>query len=206
VTQTTGDVAGLVLAAGAGSRFGRPKALIEVGREVLVDRAVRTLRDGGCAPVIVVLGAGADEVRRTARLDGVVVDNADWKTGMASSLRCGLTALADTQAGAAVIALVDQPGMSAEAVERLIERWRGGAVAVVASYHGKQRHPVLLDARVWEALAASATGDVGARTWLRAHPDDVVHVACDDVADAGDIDVPADLERFLQTHAVEDSA
>ena len=187
--------AGVVLAAGAGTRFGGPKALARLGDELLVDRAARTLREGGCAPVVVVLGAASDEVRRTARLEGVeAVDNAAWATGMGSSLRCGLDAVARLHAPAAIVALVDQPGITPAVVGRLAERWRAGADAVVASYAGEPRNPVLLDAGVWPEVADRATGDVGARAWLRANPDRVVAVPCDDIADADDIDTPTDLQ------------
>src|SRR5687768_645098 len=101
--------AGLLLAAGAGRRLGGPKALLEVGGERLVDRGVRTLRDGGCAPVLVVTGAAPVEV-----IGAVVVPNPDWRDGMGASLRAGLAAL-PPGCPAVVVALVDQPGVTAAA-------------------------------------------------------------------------------------------
>lgn len=197
--------AGLVLAAGGGSRFGRPKALVEINGKTLVDRALDTLRVGGCDPVVVVIGARAEDVRALSSLDdAVVVENDAWASGMASSLHRGFEALTRVGAPAALIALVDQPGVTAEAVRRLIARWSDGAIAVVASYDGKPRNPVVLDATVWPDVLASATGDMGARAWLRAHPDDVVHVPCDDVAHELDLDVPADLDRYLTTTDAKD--
>lgn len=87
-------VAGLVLAAGAGRRYGMPKALVPYGGSLLVERAYRLAAEV-CDPVVVVVGAAADEVRSAADLgDAAVVLNPDWDTGMASSLRTGLTALA----------------------------------------------------------------------------------------------------------------
>src|ERR687886_757341 len=88
-----GTVAGLVLAAGGGGRYGLPKALVENEGSLLVERAVRTAR-AVCDPVLVVLGARAVDVWRTADLDGAtVLANRDWETGMASSLRTGLDGL-----------------------------------------------------------------------------------------------------------------
>jgi nicotine blue oxidoreductase len=189
--------AGLVLAAGAGTRFGGPKALVRLDDETLVERAVRTLRAGGCDPVVVVLGARAADVRGAADLeDAVVVENPAWATGLASSLRCGLEAVARLPAPAVVVALVDQPGIRPAAVERLVARWREGADAVIATYRDEPRNPVLLDAGVWSEVAARAKADTGARAWLREHPDRVVAVPCDDVADADDIDTPNDLARM----------
>jgi nicotine blue oxidoreductase len=189
---------GVVLAAGAGTRFGMPKALVSLGGELLVDRALRTLDAGGCCPVVVVIGAQADDVVRAARLsDAVVVENAEWQSGLASSLRCGLDALRETEAGAAVIALADQPGMTSGAVRRLISAWEGGARGAVASYDGSRRNPVLLDRTVWDAAIRDATGDVGARAWMSKNPDEVVDVPCEDIACPDDIDRPPDLEAFL---------
>lgn len=196
--------AALVLAAGEGKRFGGPKALVEFGGELLVDRAVGVAQAAELAPVVVVLGAAANEVVRSARLEGaVVVVNDDYATGIGSSLRCGLTALTEHRPPAAVVLLVDQPRIGVETVRRLVSAWRGGARAAVASYGNQPRNPVLLDATTWSEVVASARGDVGARDWLRAHADDVALVACDDLGSDMDIDTRADLDRLT---AMEDDA
>lgn len=188
-----GAVAGLLLAAGSGSRLGRPKALVELEGALLVERGVQLLADGGCAPVLVVLGAAASEVQAAVDLPHVVVAD-DWATGMGASLRAGLAALPD-EVGACVVALVDQPLVGAQAVARLRAAHAAGAVAAVATYDGRPRNPVLLDRSVWAEVAACATGDAGARTWLRAHPDRVTAVPCDGTGSSYDIDTPDDLRR-----------
>jgi CTP:molybdopterin cytidylyltransferase MocA len=180
-------VAGLLLAAGEGRRFGRPKALVEFGGERLVDRGLRVLRSAGCSPVLVVTGAASIEV-----IGGVVVPNAAWRSGMGSSLRAGLAALPPS-CPAVVVALVDQPRVSAEAVRRLIGAYDAGARIAVATYGGRPRNPVLIATEHFEGVAAMAVGDTGARAFLRAHPDLVTEVPCDDVAAPDDIDTPADL-------------
>ena len=194
----TATAAALVLAAGEGRRLGTPKALVSVGGELLVDRAARVAREAGCAPILVVLGAAADDVVRRASLDGaVVVVNDGWSEGIGSSLRCGLSALSDQHAPAALVLLVDQPGIDAGVATRVIDTWgETGAAAVVPTYGGQPRNPVLLSATVWPAVAELARGDTGARAWLRTRPDGVVHVACDDLGSDADIDTPADLERY----------
>ncbi|HLV59591.1 MAG TPA: NTP transferase domain-containing protein [Natronosporangium sp.] len=185
-----GSTAGLLLAAGAGRRYGMPKALVEVDGERLVERGARTLRDGGCAPVVVVLGAAADRIRSAARLDGcTVVDNPDWPTGMGSSLRAGLAALADTGAVAVVVLLVDLPGVTAEAVRRVAARAAPDAL-VMAGYGDRRGHPVLLGRAHWPGVAATAAGDAGARAYLAAHRQRVRVARCDDVADGRDLDTP----------------
>lgn len=187
-------VAGVLLAAGEGRRLGGPKALLVLDGRPLVERGARTLVDAGCDPVVVVLGAGAEEVLGSADLGGVVtVVNDDWSSGMAGSFRAGVAACSG--APAVVVALVDQPGVTAGVVERLVAVWRAeSAKAVVAAYDGEPRNPVLLDASVWSDALASATGDVGARRWLREHPDVVAVVECGDIGSGVDIDTPEDLE------------
>jgi CTP:molybdopterin cytidylyltransferase MocA len=192
------SVAGLLLAAGAGRRMGLPKALVRVDSELLVERGVRLLRDGGCAPVLVVLGARADDVVAAADLDGAtVVRNPGWETGMGSSLRAGLGALTAVEGcEAVVVALVDQPLVGPEAVRRLITAWQEDRHdATVATYRGAQRNPVLLDRRAWPAAAAAAVGDVGARGWLRApySAARVVEVACEGTGSPIDVDTPEQL-------------
>ena len=185
-------VAGLVLAAGEGRRFGGPKALAELDGQRLVDRAARVLREGGCDPVYVVSGAVELEVPAAT-----TVTNDDWATGMGSSLRAGLAALAG-DVEAVVISLVDQPGIGADAVTRVVGRLGGGHELVVASYRGALRHPVGVGRRLWDAVAADAVGDEGVRAFTRRHPELVEAVECADVADPLDIDTPADLAAHLR--------
>ncbi len=187
-------VAGLLLAAGSGVRLGRPKALVDVNGRLLVERGIALLAEGGCHPVHVVLGAAYEQVVERADLTGAtVVHNSDWRSGMGGSLRTGLASLPD-DAAAVVVALVDQPSVSPIAVTRLRAAYDEGAVAAVATYAGRPRNPVLLARDIWTDVAELATGDTGARAYLRSHPDLVTAVACDDVGSPDDVDTPADLD------------
>lgn len=178
-------VAGLLLAAGAGTRLGVPKATLEYRGERLVDRGVRTLAEGGCHPVVVVLGAVTPQVR-----GAVVVRNPDWRGGLGSSLRLGLAAL-PPRAAAVVVALVDQPLVRAEAVRLLVA---SGASVAVATYAGRPRNPVLIAREHFAAVAEYAVGDAGARLFLRARPELVTHVEVP--GDPSDIDTREDLRRL----------
>jgi CTP:molybdopterin cytidylyltransferase MocA len=181
-------VAGLVLAAGGGRRIGVPKALLRLDGRLLVERAVGVLREAGCAPVVVVLGAGADQVRAEADLgDVVVVENGEWATGLGSSLRAGLAALDETPAEAAVVLLVDTPGVTAEAVRRVAALPYRQAL-VCATYQGRRSHPMLFGRAHWAGVATLAKVDVGARPYLLAHANEVLDVNCDGVATDDDID------------------
>ncbi|WUR57277.1 nucleotidyltransferase family protein [Micromonospora chokoriensis] len=197
--ERTTVIAGLLLAAGAGRRYGRPKALVELDGEPLVRRGVRLLADGGCAPVHVVLGAGADEV---PELPGAVPVRHDrWSDGLGSSLRRGLASLPAAVLGAVVV-LVDQPLLSPVAVRRVREAYTAETV-VVATYAGRPGHPILLCRRTWPLLDRYAVGDRGARDLLRERPDLVVEVPCDDVGAPADVDTPADLLRLRRSAAHE---
>ncbi|MFC4007602.1 NTP transferase domain-containing protein [Nonomuraea purpurea] len=177
-------VAGLLLAAGRGSRLGTPKALLEYEGERLVDRGVRLLEDGGCHPVVVVLGAATVQVR-----GAVSVRNPDWASGMGSSLRVGLRALPE-EAECVVVALVDQPLIRPGAVRALIAADGGLAVA---TYGGRRRNPVLIAREHFAGVSELAVGDVGARPYLKAHRELVTEVPCDEFGDPADIDTPEDL-------------
>ena len=174
--------AGIVLAAGAGVRLGRPKAELVVAGERLVDRAVRVLRAGGCTEVVAVVRAGLE-------VDGAVVAvNPDPDRGMGSSLRLGLAAASGARA---VVVLVDTPGIGAAEVRRVLAV---DAPFVIARYGERRSHPVAIDRPLWAEVAALAEGDEGARPFMRAHPDLVTEVSCD--GDPSDIDTPADLARW----------
>jgi CTP:molybdopterin cytidylyltransferase MocA len=210
VGRVTTQVAGILLAAGDGSRLGQPKATVELAGSSLAERGVALLRDGGTELVLVVTGAIPVE------LPGAVeVHNPDWLTGMGSSLAAGLRALgADLPPGdsdgvaavggplpgavdieAAVIALADQPLVGAESVRRLIAAYRDGATVAVAAYAGEPRNPVLIARQHWPAVLEVVSGDAGARSFLRAHPDLVTLVECGDTGSPDDIDTPEDLAR-----------
>lgn len=181
-TQKPLPAAGVVLAAGAGRRFGGPKALVRLDGERLVDRAVRLLRTGGCRRILVV--SGATELR----VEGAdVVHNPDWASGMGSSLRVALAAVDEP---AAVIVPVDAPWLGPQSVHRLLHC---GATLAAANYGGRRGHPVLLGAQHFCAVSEMAVGDVGARKFLAAHPELVVQVPCDDTGSPHDVDTPHDL-------------
>jgi len=179
-----------LLAAGEGSRFGQPKALVELDGYSLAERGVNTLLAGGADPIFVVTGAAPVE------LGGIhTVYNQHWRTGMGSSLRAALRAL-PPDVDAVVVALADQPLVGPEAVARLIAAYLAGATVAVAAYQGKPRNPVLLAREHWPEVIATATGDRGARTFLRARPDLVTLIECGDTGRPDDIDTTADLDRI----------
>ncbi|MEU1452493.1 nucleotidyltransferase family protein [Streptomyces avermitilis] len=195
MTENEDQVAGLLLAAGGGRRLGgRPKALLEHRGRPLVEHVAGVLRAAGSTRVYVVLGAQADAVRERAVLPGcILVDNPDWELGMGTSLRAGLEAMHGTGVRAALVSLVDQPGIGPAAVARVRAAYTSPSTLASAAYDGVRGHPVLFGAAHWAAVAANATGDRGARAYLKAHESAITLVECGDVAEAYDIDTVADL-------------
>jgi nicotine blue oxidoreductase len=185
-------VAGLLLAAGGGSRLGQPKALVELGGQTLAARGAALLQAGGADPIVVVTGAAPVD-----RPGVTLVYNPDWRTGMGSSLIAGLRALTDQPPScrAVVIALADQPLIGPESVRRLIAAHTAGATIAVATYDDRPRNPVLIARAHWPELLATTTGDTGARPFLRAHPDLVTQIDCTGTGRPDDIDTPEDLAR-----------
>jgi nicotine blue oxidoreductase len=178
--------------------MGRPKALVALDGEPLVRRAVRVLADGGCGPLVVVVGAAAEEVEALlpAGVRAVVADG--WAEGMGASLRAGLAALEALEPvpDAALVHLVDLPGVTAAAVARLAAR-SGPDALVRAAYAGRPAHPVLLGRAHWPGVRAAATGDAGARGYLAGHPD-LELVECGDLAEPDDVDTPEQLAEALR--------
>jgi nicotine blue oxidoreductase len=173
--------------------MGRPKALVEVDGEPLVLRALRALAGGGLAPVVVVLGARADEVRAVLPAGVDAVEAHGWTDGMGASLRAGLTAL-EGRADAVVVHLVDLPGVPAAAVARLAAS-AGPAALARAAYGGRPGHPVLLGRGHWAGVRTAAVGDAGARGYLAGRTD-VGLVECGDLAAPDDVDTPEQLAAF----------
>ena len=197
-------VRGLLLAAGSGSRMGRPKALLRpaAGGRTLAERAVAVLLEGGCDGVTVVVGAASDEVTAAVRAsfpeeDVVdVIRCEDWSEGMGASLRAGLTAMRPhAHVQAVLVSLVDLPDLPPDAVHRVgaSEVEVGAGCLSRAAYGGVPGHPTLIGRDHWAGVVAVARGDRGARDYLEVH--DHVVVECGDLATGRDVDSPAGARR-----------
>jgi CTP:molybdopterin cytidylyltransferase MocA len=174
--------AGVLLAAGAGVRFGMPKVLADEGD--WLRRAVAALHDGGCDEVVVVLGAAVVDVPAPAR----AVVAADWADGMSASLRAGIAAIEPAPAAFAVIHTVDTPDIGADIVRRVLTAGRSSPSGLARALYGdRPGHPVVIARRYWPQFVAAASGDEGGRAFLRGRAD-VVMVDCADLATGGDID------------------
>jgi CTP:molybdopterin cytidylyltransferase MocA len=185
-------IGGLLLAAGASTRFGATKQLVELDGRPLLEHSIRALTAAPVGRVVVVLGANAAEV--IARVDPHGADFRvceRWDEGQSASLACGLAALSDCEA--VVITLGDQPRMSPEAIRRVIDARAEGIDAVRATYAGEPGHPVLLEQRLFDRMR-DVTGDHGARNLLLSVR--TREVACDDLGGGEDVDTPAQLDAL----------
>jgi nicotine blue oxidoreductase len=202
--------------------MGGPKALLRdpSSGSTYVQRAIRALRDGGCDGVTVVVGAAAAEVRAAVThlgpdldqdvdVDVNLVDCPDWAEGMGASLRSGLIALAETEAQAALVTLVDLPDVGSAVVRRILaherDRTRSAcsrngpghgartttAALSRAAYDGVPGHPALIGRAHWDGVVALARGDRGARDYYATHPHTLVE--CGDLATGRDVDTKDDL-------------
>jgi CTP:molybdopterin cytidylyltransferase MocA len=181
------DLVGLVLAAGGGARFGGPKALARTpSGEPWLHAAVAVLRDAGCEEVLVVLGAEAEAARALVPDDAAVTVSTRWRHGMGASLADGVAAL--PEADAALITLVDLPGLPLAVAERVLREGTDRDVLARAVFDGAPGHPVLLGRDHWAAFRDSLHGDHGGRTYLEEHG--VVRVECGDLFSGRDVDTP----------------
>ncbi len=190
-------VAGVILAAGAASRMGQPKLLLPWKGEALICHAARTALETGLDPVVVVTGAGGLEIQAAlAGLDVRFVENPDWQAGQSTSVRAGINALPlSTQA--VIFLLGDQPYVSTDLIQALVQIYAQTHPAILAPYVGEKRtNPVLFDVSVFEALRG-LRGDAGARTIFAQYPPTPLPWHDDRLL--FDVDTPDDYQRLLRS-------
>ena len=185
------EIGGIILAAGEGRRFGGPKQLAQLDGRPLIEHALAAmLAVPAIDPVVLVLGAHADRIRKEADLSGAdIVVCADWADGQSASLRAGATALGEVEA--AVITLADQPFITPQVIAGVLDH-RGRHLAVRATYDGAPGHPVLLERRLLDHVG-ELSGDAGARELLNG--DHVLAWECGRLCDPTDIDTPERLQE-----------
>jgi molybdenum cofactor cytidylyltransferase len=183
----------VILAAGASTRMGTPKQLLPFEGKPLVVRAAEAALATAAWPVVVVLGANAEKIRPAlARLPVLIAENPAWAEGMAASIRAGVTTLQQFSRAldGVLVALCDQPGFSAQAIDRLVAAQRAtGSSIVAAHYGGRNAAPALFLRAHFSALAA-LTGEEGARHLLNGNSSPVATVDLPELA--VDLDTPED--------------
>jgi CTP:molybdopterin cytidylyltransferase MocA len=179
----TPRVVGVLLAAGAGRRYGKPKVLVDGW----LDIAVGALRDGGCADIVLVLGAA--EVPAPPGVSAVIAR--DWRRGLSASVRAGLAEAGRMQAEFAVLHVIDTPDVGAAVVARVLDRALTSRAGLARAFFGdRPGHPVVLPRRHWPGVLAVLSRDTGAGAYLSGRAD-VENVDCSDLASGCDVDEPA---------------
>jgi molybdenum cofactor cytidylyltransferase len=193
--------AAVILAAGPSRRMGKPKQLLQLAGESLLRRAASTALSSSCKPVIVVLGANADESKRELDdFDVLIEENPVWANGIGSSVRCGIEAVRRHPAvDSAVVMLCDQPLVTTQLIDELVATHRRtGASIVACEYADTVGVPALFSRAMFDELAA-LSGDTGAKQVIARHASEVVRVPFP--AAAFDVDTPEDFAR-AQTGAI----
>lgn len=187
-------IAGLILAAGASRRLGRPKQLLPYGGGVLLDAVLATARECGFDQTVLTLGGAGDQILRSIDTRGcTVVNNPEYATGCSSSIAAALPAL-HPQTDVLVLLLGDQPGVRARTVQRLLAG-RGAAALAVCRYDNGRGHPLAFSREVLPALAG-LHGDKAVWKLLEQHAAEVAEVAIEGPVPP-DVDTEADYALVL---------
>ena len=193
------SIAGIILAAGASTRFGEPKQLLDWKGEFFVHAVARTALEAGLSPVIVVTGANSEHVEEAVKdLDVLIVKNDDWKSGQGSSIKAGirkLTISPTSTSGGAIFLLADQPQITTSLIRALVEKHAEGLDPIVAPLVIDQRaNPVLFD-EVTFADLLDIKGDVGGRAIFHKHQ--VEYLPWHDDRMLLDVDTPENYQRLI---------
>ena len=191
-------VTGLVLAAGGSSRLGQPKQLLRLGPATLLDRVLGVARDCRFHQLLCVLGGGSEDVRAAVNLDGVqVVENRQFGEGCSSSIAAALGSV-DPRCELLVLMLGDQPGVTADTVQRLIAG-RGEAPLAACAYSDGRGHPLAFARGMFGELS-SMHGDKAVWKLLDRHSSEVVDVPIAEPVPL-DVDTWEDYETVLAKEA-----
>jgi molybdenum cofactor cytidylyltransferase len=191
-------LAAVILSAGASSRMGRPKALLPYREGTFLEHLIRVTRHPRIGVTRIVLGAGADAIQTSAKLDpSLVVLNPDWEKGQLSSICAGVRSLIGIDTDGMVLCPVDHPLVSAGLVSELVERFYGeGKAVVIPTYKGRRGHPAIFSSALYAELLAAPV-DKGARAVVWAHAADVLEVPTDEEGVVLNLNDPDMLKRAL---------
>ncbi len=195
ISKLVARVSAIILAAGGSMRMqGALKQLLPWGDTTFVGNAVQVAQQSQAAQVVVVTGSRADEVERELRNTGVkLVHNPAWESGRASSVRAGISAI-DSKSAAAIFINADQPFLTAQVIDALLERYFETRVPIVMpTFHGEPGSPVLFARELFPEFD-TLTGEQGGRDILLGHEQEIERVEISDVRAAVDLDTPQDYQ------------
>ena len=190
-------IVGIILSAGESKRMGKPKQLLPWGNSVILQQVIDNASASRLRKILLVLGSHADEIEGKIKVSSKtrIVVNRDFKEGMSSSVKCGVKN-APAAAEAYMLLLGDQPFISSEILNKLIDSYQTGHHGIIIPvYNGKRGHPVIFDAKHKQELLG--IGDGGAKIVVDNHADDVLAVSLDSPEILADIDTPQDYQKAI---------
>jgi molybdenum cofactor cytidylyltransferase len=192
-------IVGLILAAGASTRMGTHKALLNIGEETFLQRIVHELHSAQVLENILVLGSNAEQIQSTLTwFDGKIIVNEDWVKGQISSIQTGISSLTDEKIHGVLLCPVDHPMLTQSLIVDLLQGfWKSNKNIIVPTYNRKRGHPVLFGRAMFDALR-SAPLDEGAKHVVRNHPEEILEVPVDDESILLNVDTPEEYQTLLK--------
>lgn len=186
----------IILAAGRSRRMGQPKMLLRWRESTVLQTVIAAFREAGIEDILVVTGAGAEQVEDLVAGSAQTVYNPEYIEGeMLSSIQAGLSAR-QGRAEAALIALGDQPQVKLETIQRILEAYHtSGAGIIMPSFENRRGHPWLVGARYWEEIRALRAPS-SMRDFFRVHGDEIRYAAAPDASVLADLDTPEDYSAW----------
>lgn len=188
----------MILAAGESKRMGQPKLLLPFGEKTIIETIVEKVISSRVDNTLVVLGSEREEVEQKIKNFPVqVAFNADYPSGMLSSVLCGLGAMPE-ETKAVVVVLGDQPSVSKEVIDKIVDAYQKTGKGIVLPVFKKERgHPVIIDMKYKDEIERLSP-DIGLRGTVYSHPEDILEVDVDTPNILKDIDDEADYKRELK--------
>jgi len=188
----------MILAAGESKRMGKPKLLLPYGEKTIIETIVETIVSSNVENTLVILGSGREKIEEKIKNSPVkIVYNRDFRSGMLSSVQCGFKALPE-ETRAVLVVLGDQPKISADVINKLIDAYKSTGKGIVLPVYKKERgHPVLIDVKYGEEVE-NLSPEVGLRGTVYNHPEDILEVEVETPSIFQDIDDESDYKRELE--------
>jgi CTP:molybdopterin cytidylyltransferase MocA len=196
MNKPTGNIAGIILAAGEGKRIGQNKALLKFQDKTFVELIVDSMAQCGCAPIIVVLGAEVQSIKASLKKSSIKFAlNENWRLGQFTSVKTGLSQLPPKIPGV-MVALVDHPVVQKETYHSLCDKFSDNLNEIVIPiYKGKRGHPVVIPETIFREILGSPD-DISLKDIIRKHNDLVYEQMVDDPGILRDIDTQNDLRMI----------
>ncbi len=188
----------MILAAGESKRMGKPKLLLPYGEKTIIETIVKTVVSSNVENTLVILGSDREKIEEKIKNFPVkIVYNLDFRSGMLSSVQCGFKAVPE-ETRAILVVLGDQPKISADVINKLINAYKSTGKGIVLPVYKKERgHPVLIDVKYGEEVE-NLSPDVGLRGTVYNHPEDILEVDVETSSIFQDIDYESDYKRELE--------